>query len=92
MRLHRRWPQENRRNIAIAEKLSHPFSLGLALAYSAIHHQYRKEPEATAELADVAAAICQTNGFRYYLSWTPIIRGWARRPEGRAGRRSVRDA
>ena len=73
---------ENRRNIAIAEELSHPFSLALALAYSAIQHQYRREPEAAEELAAAAAAICHKNGFRYYLSWTPIVRGWARARKG----------
>lgn len=74
--------EENRRNITIAEELSHPFSVALALAYSAIQHQYRREPEAAAELAEAAAAVCRKNGFRYYLSWTPIIRGWARSRKG----------
>jgi DNA-binding SARP family transcriptional activator/predicted ATPase len=74
--------EENRRNIAIAEEISHPFSLALALAYSAIQHQYRREPEAAEELAAAAAAICHKNGFRYYLSWTPIVRGWARARKG----------
>jgi DNA-binding SARP family transcriptional activator len=74
--------EENRRNIAIAEELSHPFSVALALAYSAIQHQYRREPEAAEELAAAAAAICHKNGFRYYLSWTPIVRGWARARKG----------
>jgi DNA-binding SARP family transcriptional activator len=74
--------EENRRNMAIAEELSHPFSLALALAYSAIQHQYRREPEAAEELAEAAAAVCHKNGFRYYLSWTPIIRGWARARKG----------
>jgi predicted ATPase len=74
--------EESRRNIAIAEELSHPFSLALALAYSAIQHQYRTEPEPAEELAAAAAAICHKNGFRYYLSWTPIVRGWARARKG----------
>jgi DNA-binding SARP family transcriptional activator/predicted ATPase len=74
--------EENRRNIAIAEERSHPFSVALALAYSAIQHQYRREPDAAAELAEAAAAVCHKNGFRYYLSWTPIIRGWARARKG----------
>jgi DNA-binding SARP family transcriptional activator len=74
--------EENRRNIAIAKELSHPFSLALALAYSAVQHQYRREPEAAEDLADAAAAVCHKNGFRYYLSWTPIIRGWARARKG----------
>jgi len=75
-------PRATARNIAIAEELSHPFSLALALAYSAIQHQYRREPEAAEELAEAAAAVCHKNGFRYYLSWTPIIRGWARARKG----------
>jgi len=74
--------EENRRNVTIAEELSHPFSLATALAYSAIQHQYRREPEAAEKLADDAAAICHKNGFRYYLSWTPIVRGWARARKG----------
>lgn len=74
--------EENRRNMAIAEELSHPFSLALALAYSAIQHQYRREPEAAEKLAEAAGAVCHKNGFRYYLSWTPIIRGWAHARKG----------
>jgi DNA-binding SARP family transcriptional activator/tetratricopeptide (TPR) repeat protein len=74
--------EENRRNIAIAEEISHPFSQALALAYSAIQHQYRGEPETAAELAGAAAAVCHKHGFRYYLSWTPIIRGWAHARQG----------
>ena len=74
--------EENRRNAVIAEELSHPFSVALALAYSAIQHQLRREPEAAEELAEAAAAVCHKNGFRYYLSWTPIVRGWARARKG----------
>jgi DNA-binding SARP family transcriptional activator/predicted ATPase len=68
---------ESDRNLARAESLSHPFSHALALAYAALLHQFRDEPEAARDRAETAAALCLRYGFRYYLSWTPIIIGWA---------------
>jgi DNA-binding SARP family transcriptional activator/predicted ATPase len=64
--------------MARAEALSHPFSLAVALAYDAMLQQFRGEPELTWRRADEAAAQCQRHGFLYYLSWMPILRGWAR--------------
>jgi predicted ATPase len=64
-------------NITRAESLSHPFSQALALAYAAALHQFRDEPDAARDRAEAAAMLCRRYGFRYYLSWTPIITGWA---------------
>src|SRR5262249_39306005 len=68
--------------IARAEALSHPFSLAVALAYDAMLQQFRGEPELTWRQADAAQALCQQHGFLYYLSWMPILRGWARARSG----------
>jgi DNA-binding SARP family transcriptional activator len=68
--------------IARAEALSHPFSLAVALAYDAMLQQFRGEPELTWRQADAAAELCQKHGFLYYLSWMPILRGWARARSG----------
>jgi DNA-binding SARP family transcriptional activator/tetratricopeptide (TPR) repeat protein len=68
--------------IAAARELSHPFSLVLALAYAALLHQFGDEAEPAAERAEEVAALCAKYGFRYYLAWTPIIRGWARVRQG----------
>jgi predicted ATPase len=68
--------------IARAEALSHPFSLAVALAYDAMLQQFRGEPERTWRQADAASALCGKHGFLYYLSWTPILRGWARARSG----------
>jgi predicted ATPase len=38
---------------------------------------FRGEPEATRDRAHEVAALCGKHGFRYYLSWTPILAGWA---------------
>lgn len=40
-------------------------------------HQFRDEPEGAQARAEAAAALCRKYGFRYYLSWTPIVMGWA---------------
>jgi DNA-binding SARP family transcriptional activator/predicted ATPase len=71
-----------REAIARAEALAHPFSVALALAYDAMLHQFRGEPELTWRQADAAEAICLKHGFRYYMSWVPILRGWARARSG----------
>jgi predicted ATPase len=64
--------------IARAEALAQPFSLAIALAYGAMLEQFRGEPELAWRQADQAAALCEKHGFPYYLSWAPILRGWAR--------------
>ena len=64
--------------MARAEALSHPFSVAVALAYDAMLQQFRGEPELTWRRADAAEGQCQKYGFLYYLSWMPILRGWAR--------------
>jgi DNA-binding SARP family transcriptional activator/predicted ATPase len=76
----------SRQNVARAEDLGHPFSLALALAYEAMLYHFRDEPEAARGRAEEAAALCRKYGFRYYLSWTPILAGWA------AGRLGDREA
>jgi DNA-binding SARP family transcriptional activator/predicted ATPase len=64
-------------NVARAEELGHPFSLALALAYEAMLRHFRDEPEAARDRAEEVGALCRKHGFRYYLSWTPILAGWA---------------
>jgi predicted ATPase len=73
---------EAEQNIQFATAISHPFSLAFALAYSAMLHQFLDEPDAAEFLADEAGALCRKHNFRYYLSWTPMIRGWARARKG----------
>jgi predicted ATPase len=73
---------EAEQNIQFATAISHPFSLAFALAYSAMLHQFLDEPDAAESLADEAGALCRKHNFLYYLSWTPMIRGWARARKG----------
>jgi predicted ATPase len=75
-----------------AQDLAHPFSVALALDYLALLHQFRGDRTGATDRAEEAAALCDEYGFRYYLAWTPIIRGWARIQEdsAEAGAREIR--
>jgi predicted ATPase len=70
--------------LARARALGDPFSITLALVYSAMLHQFRGDPNQSRILAEEAAALCDEYGFSYYQAWPPIIRGWAMAESGRA--------
>ena len=70
--------------IALGRKLSRPFTLGYALAFTAQLHQFRREPEATQELAEQTIAISQEHGFALWLAWATVLRGWVLANQGRA--------
>src|SRR5262245_27534596 len=74
----------SRRALDRAERLAHPFSMALALAYASILHQLRSEPVAASQRASASSISCRQYGFSYYLAWTAIIRGWALAEEGAA--------
>jgi predicted ATPase len=63
--------------LALARKLSHPFSSALVLAYAAMLHQFRRDPRAVCDLAEAAMTLCAEQEFAYYLAWGRIMRGWA---------------
>ncbi len=62
---------------AVAEKVDHPFSWVIAYDYTAMLHQFRREPHIAKEHAQGAIAICREHHFGYYLGWAMIINGWA---------------
>jgi TOMM system kinase/cyclase fusion protein len=62
----------------LAQKLSHPFSLAVALNYAAMLHQFRRERHAVYERAEAAVTLCVEQGFAYYLAWGTAMQGWAR--------------
>jgi len=78
--------------LARAQELAHPFSVVVALDYLALLHQFRGDRAGATGRAEEAAALCDEYGFRYYLAWTPIIRGWARiqADSAEAGAREIR--
>jgi TOMM system kinase/cyclase fusion protein len=68
----------SREALTLAQELSHPFSLAVALDYAAMLHQFRREPQAVHERAEAAIALCTEQGFAYYLAWGMTMQGWAR--------------
>jgi predicted ATPase len=69
--------QQSHTALDLAQELSHPFSLAVALDYAAMLHQFRREAAAARERAEAAMALCTEHGFAYYLAWATFIRGWA---------------
>jgi predicted ATPase len=63
--------------LTLAQELSHPFTLAMTLAYTAMFHQFRREPRAVHEQAEAAIALCTEQGFAYYLAWGTTLQGWA---------------
>ena len=61
---------------ALAQRLSHPFSLTVALAYAAMLYQFRRQIPAARERAEATVALCKEHGFAYYLAWGTIVQGW----------------
>ncbi len=68
--------RKSREALASAQKLSHPFSLAVALAYAAMLSQFRRQKQATRELSQEILALCEEHRFAYYSAWGRIVQGW----------------
>ncbi|HJY79831.1 MAG TPA: AAA family ATPase [Candidatus Binatia bacterium] len=71
--------------LALAQEMSHPFSLALALDYATILHQFCRRRQAVQELAAAAVALCTEQGFAYYLAWGTVMQGWVLAEQGQRG-------
>ncbi|MDA2919113.1 TOMM system kinase/cyclase fusion protein [Desulfobacterota bacterium AH_259_B03_O07] len=74
--------KESHETLTMVKELSHPFSLAYALDYSAMLHQFRREPNAAQSQAEAAIVLCSDHGFEYYSAWATIIQGWALAEKG----------
>jgi len=68
--------------LALAQEVSHPFSLGFALAFAAWLHQLRREGHAVQERATALMALATDQGFPFWDSWGTVLRGWALAEQG----------
>jgi class 3 adenylate cyclase/predicted ATPase len=59
------------------QQSAHPFSLGFALNWAAMFHQFRREVSAVQEYAEAALSVAQEQGFRYLIAHGAVLRGWA---------------
>jgi class 3 adenylate cyclase/predicted ATPase len=69
--------------LAVAREGARPFSIAIALAYLAMLHQFRREPEAALEAAEEASNLCLEYRFDYYGAWSALVRAWAIAEQGR---------
>jgi len=76
--------RESEAAIALALRLSHPFSLAFALVFGTFVDQARRDVAATRERAEATIALCAEHGFAMYHAVATIFRGWA---IGEAGER-----
>ena len=72
----------SRAAIALAQNLSHSFSLAHALACSAIFYQFRQEDSAVMELAEATIAIAAEQQFPYWSAVGTLLKGWALTQQG----------
>jgi DNA-binding SARP family transcriptional activator/predicted ATPase len=72
--------------VALAQKLSHPFSLAIALSYASWLHQSRREALPAQEWADASISICSGRGFAIWGQIATILRGWALTEKGEVER------
>jgi len=74
--------KSNHEAIALAQALSHPFSLASALNLAAMLSQLRQEPQATQEWAETVIALSLKQGFPLWAAFGTILRGWALAKQG----------
>ena len=69
--------------LALAERLSHPWTLAYALSFGASFHQFRREARAAQERAESALQVSGERGFALWSAWGRALRGWALAGQGR---------
>jgi predicted ATPase len=69
--------KRSREAITLAQDLSHPFSLVVALIFAAWLHQFRRERQAVLEGAQRAIILSTEQEFPLWLAYGEIFRGWA---------------
>jgi len=63
--------------IMLARQLSHPYSLALALSFSAIVHQLNQNEHAVKESAQALIRLSTEREFAMWMPWGLVMQGWA---------------
>ena len=79
--------QEIQRSLALAQNVTHPFSLSYALVVSAWLSYLRREARAAQEQIEAAIRVATENEILFWAVWGKTLRGWtlALQGEGEAG-------
>jgi len=68
--------------LALAQELSHPFSLAYARCSAAFVSQLRRDVPAVYEQAEAAVTLSAAQGFPFWVAWGTSLRGWALAMQG----------
>ncbi len=68
--------------LTLAQELTHPFSLSVALANAVVVHQLRREERTAKEQAQAVIALGTEQGIPFFLAWGAIWGGWALAVQG----------
>jgi class 3 adenylate cyclase/predicted ATPase len=69
--------KRNEEALSLAKKLAHPYSLAVALDFSAWLHQLFLDEHAAQEEAEAAVALSAQHDFVFWILMGTILRGWA---------------
>jgi len=70
--------------LLLAQQRAHPLSLGFALCWAAVVHQYRREVQAAQEHAEAAINLATQQGFPLFGAMGSFLCGWALAHQGQA--------
>jgi predicted ATPase len=76
--------KRSREALALAESLSHSYSLTHALYYAAWVHEQRGEKNAVKERVEAAIALATEQGFARWLAQGAVLQGWLLAQEGKS--------
>ena len=71
--------------LALADRLSHPYSLAWAHSWAAVVAQLRRDAPAAHEHAEAAVVLATEQGFTLWAALGIIVRGWALALHGQCG-------
>lgn len=63
--------------VSLAKAGAHPFSIGVALAFHACIHFFRREYSQVIEKASESIQICEEQSFLTWLAWAKVLKGRA---------------
>ena len=70
--------------VTLARQRAYPFSLGYALFFAAMLHQFRREVPAVQEHAEATISLATDQGFPHWMAVGVLMRGWALAHQGQA--------
>ncbi len=68
--------------LTLAHERAHPYTLAFALGLAAVLHRARREEQACQERAEAAIALCNEQGFPFFLPAGTALQGWALAEQG----------